>query len=114
MFDTSSLIKGLSAAGLFVLAKGQNSSLSVPLIGEFSTPVAGFIHGWLNEQITRAAWPYVATGVHQIIPKDKMTYHGTRAAHIATSASSQYLLLYGTGDEETGLIVGAINDLVHL
>lgn len=116
--DSNSIISGVSAAALFVLAKGQNSSISVPLLGNFSTPVGGFIHGYVNSMLTTALYPTAKEAVDGVYKPGEdsiiSTWRLNKLTRIGTSAAGQYALLYGTGDENTGLIVGALNNMISL
>jgi hypothetical protein len=116
--DTKAIISGVSAAALFVLAKGQNSSIAVPFLGNFSTPVGGFIHGYVNSMFTDALYPPTKELIKSVYKPEETSritqYRLDRVTAIGTSAVGQYALLYGTVDANTGLIVGALNNMIRL
>lgn len=113
--DQRSIVKGVSTSLLFILAKGQNSSLSIPLLGEYSTPIAGFVHGYVNSMLTDALWQPIQTLLNDQFKDGGLpAVRAYRLAHIGTAAIGQSALLYGTGDEGTGLIVGALQDMMIL
>ena len=113
--EGKAIVKGVTTAALFTLAKGENSSLNIPLIGSYSTPIAGFAHGFINSYLTDNVYPYARDTIVSVYkPENAQNIVSLqRATRASVSAAGQYLLTYGQEDATTSLLVGALADFVR-